>query len=405
MLAIVWIAGGATCYRGQRLSDFNPPPVVFETQPRIEEVIAAVNRTDTITMMQSTSTTVELLNSPVPRLNASLALERPRRFRLRASLPILLGASLDVGSNDELFWMRYPDDGVRQTLLYARHDQFQPQMPGSPLAVDPTWLIEALGLVHIDPNLVQQGPTPRGDGQLELRTRVPTPGGDHDRVLLIDAKRGFVVSQYLYGPNGRLVASATGSEHEYYEEQRVVLPHSVEIHLAASGGSPPVGLQVEVGSYALNQLLGEDPRQFEIPSEGNHQVVDLSRLAGPVTPPPLERGATAAPAPGSTAPGSMAPGATIPGGGGGSYSPAYPPGAASPYRPPPTDRAAIERPHTERNAIAPYGVAPNGVAPHAAAPNGGTWSGQRPAAAPVEPVRQYVPTAAFRPTLRGTERR
>lgn len=394
MLSIVWTAGGATCHRGQRLNDFNPPPVVFETQPRIDEVVAAVNRTDAITKMQSTSTTVELLNSPVPRLNASLALERPRRFRLRASLPILLGASLDVGSNDELFWMRYPDDGVRQTLLYARHDQFQPQMPGSPLPVDPTWLIEALGLVHIDPNLVQQGPTPRGDGQLELRTRVPTPGGDYNRVLMIDGTGGFVVSQYLYGPDGRLVASASGSEHEYYEEQRVVLPHSVEIHLAASGGSPPVGLQVEVGSYALNQLLGEDPRQFEIPSEGNHQVVDLSRLAGPVAPPPLDRGATAA-----QQPRSMGPGAMMPGAGGDGYSPAYPPGAASPYRPPPVDGAAIggtraEGSETDRRAAAPYGP---GL-------HGGTSEDQSQAAAPIEPVRQYVPTAARLPLLRGMRR-
>lgn len=343
LLMIVWTAGGATCHRGQRMSDFNPPPVVFESEPRIEEVIAAVNRADAITMMQSTSTTVKLLDSPVPRLNATLALDRPRRFRLRASLPILLGAGLDVGSNDELFWMRYPDDGVRQTLLYARHDQFQPQMPGSPLPVDPTWLIEALGLVHIDADLVHEGPISRGDGKFEIRTWVPTAGGNYNRVLLVDAERGFVSSQYLYGPDGRLVASATGSEHRYYEEQRVVLPHSVQIHLEPSGGSPPVGLQVEIGSYALNQMLGDDPRQFEIPSEGNHQVVDLSRLSAAVAPPSLQRAPATEAAPAAPE----------------DYPSTYPPGAASPYRPP------------------------------TAAGDGGSGM-----TAPAEPIRDYVPTAA-----------
>lgn len=358
---IVWTAGGATCHRGQRMSDLNPPPVVFEAEPRIDEVVAAVNRTDAITMMQSTSTTVKLLDSPVPRLNASLALERPRRFRLRASLPILLGASLDVGSNDELFWMRYPDDGVRQTLLYARHDQFQPQMPGSPLPVDPTWLIEALGLVHIDPDLVHHGPVLRGDGQLEVRTWVQTAGGNYNRVLFIDKEHGFVSSQYLYGPDGRLVASATGAEHNYYDEHRVVLPHSVHIHLAASGGSPPVGLQVEIGSYALNQLLGDDPRQFEIPSEGNHQVVDLSRLSGIAAPPSPEQAPEAAPGamPGA-APGAMPIDPPL----------VYPPGAASPFRPPGVEQDS-----------------PSGTG------------------APAEPVRQYVPTATHLPTLRGMLRR
>ncbi|WP_164103434.1 hypothetical protein [Candidatus Laterigemmans baculatus] len=350
LLAVVWVAGGATCHRGQRVSDLNPPPVVFESTPRIEEVIAAVNLTDAITQMQSTSTTVELLDSPLPvsRLSATLALERPRRFRLRASLPIMLGAGLDVGSNDETFWMQYPDNGVHQTLLFARHDEFQQRMAGSPLPVDPTWLIEALGLVHIDPELVTEGPVPRGDGALEVRTRVPTASGSYQRVLLIDGAAGFVRGQYLYGPAGELVASASGSEHQYYPEHRVVLPHSVQIQLQPQAG-PPMGLQIEIGSYVLNQLLGEDPRLFEIPT-GSHQVIDLSRLQPSVAPPPL----------GAVPPPGMLPPAALP--------PATPPpGASSPYTPP----------------------------------------GQVPALTPAagEPVRSYVPTASYVPTLRGNQLR
>src|SRR5690606_38538034 len=108
------------------------------------------------------------------------------------------------------------------TLLYARHDEFQQRMTESPLPVDPTWLIEALGLVHIDSNLVNEGPIQRGDGALEVRTRVPTASGTYQRVLLIDSSAGFVSGQYLYGPQGRLIASANASEHRYYPEQRVV---------------------------------------------------------------------------------------------------------------------------------------------------------------------------------------
>lgn len=365
------------------MTDLNPPPVVFETAPRIEEVIAAVNRTDAITQMQSTSTTVELLDSPLPvsRLSATLALERPRRFRLRASLPIMLGAGLDVGSNDELFWMQYPDNGVHQTLLYARHDEFRQQMTHSPLPVDPTWLIEALGLVHIDPELVTEGPVQRGDGALEVRTSVPTASGTYQRVLLIDSSAGFVSGQYLYGPTGELVASANASEHRYYPEHRVVLPHSVQIQLQPKVG-PPMGLQIEIGSYALNQLLGEDPRLFEIPT-GSHQAIDLSRLSPSVAPPPLS---------------GTAPGAAYPLGTPAAGAPQATPLAPGPSPPFPPPGAAIP------GAATPGAAPPGAASPYTPPAIGGAGGGQAESAIS-EPVRSYVPTASYVPTLRGNQLR
>lgn len=283
-LLVVWVAGGATCSNRTRVNDFDPPPTIFRAKPTLEELVAAVNRTDSIEKMQSSSATVELLDSPFPisKLSASLAIQRPRGLRMRASLPIVLGAGLDVGSNDEVFWMRHPD-GMHQTLLYSRHDEYQRNMLGAPIPVPPNWIIEAMGLVHIDPSLVTEGPLERGDGQLELRTQIPTPSGVFQRVLMIDAAGGFVREQYVYTPTGQLVARAAGSDHRFYAGSSVVLPHSVRIHLEPANG-PPLGLSVEIGEYVLNQLLGSDPNMFEMPTEGNVQIVDLARL-GPVLPP------------------------------------------------------------------------------------------------------------------------
>jgi len=84
-----------------------------------------------------------------PSVGADIAVERPRRLRLRARTQ-LLGPELDLGSNDELFWLwaaRMPDSSV----FYARHDQFTTSKARQVLAIEPAWLIEALGLVQIDP--------------------------------------------------------------------------------------------------------------------------------------------------------------------------------------------------------------------------------------------------------------
>ncbi len=266
------------------MTEFNQPPAIFNGTPSVDELIAAVNRTDGVQKMQSTSTTIEMLDSslPISRLSANLALERPRRLRLRAGISFALGSGLDVGSNDDIFWMRYPD-GMQHTLLYARHEEFQHHMLGSPLPVDPTWIIEALGLVHVDRASVQGEVIARGDGKLELRTLVPTASGAYSRILLIDAQGGFVRDQYLYSPDGRLVASASGAEHRFYPDASIVLPHSIRVQLQPIS-APPIGLQIEIGSYVVNQLLGSDPNMFNLPADSNGQEIDLSRLSGTLPP-------------------------------------------------------------------------------------------------------------------------
>jgi hypothetical protein len=232
--------------------------------------------------MQSSSATVALLDSSFPALEATLAIQRPKGLRLRAKMPLMFGSGLDVGSNDEVFWLRHPN-GIHQSLLFARHDEFQRNMLGSPIPVPPPWIIEALGLVHIDPELITEGPLERGDGQVEVRTRIPTASGNYQRVLLVDATGGFVRDQYIYEPGGSLVARATGADHRFYSASNVVLPHSVRIYLEPTGAEP-IGLSIEVGGYALNQLLGSSVDMFEMPTEGNVEMTDLGRLR-PILPP------------------------------------------------------------------------------------------------------------------------
>jgi hypothetical protein len=257
---------------------FPPPPVVLSATPSLEEVTSVVNRTQNIQQLSSNSASVEVLSMPnLPRLSATLNLQRERRFRLRASLPIVLGAGMDLGSNDELFWFEVPE-GISKTLYYARHDQYRQQLKRAVLPVDPTWVMDALGLVQIDPNTVVEGPVRREDGKLEIRNTMNMPDGLYQRVCLIEPSAGYVTHQFLYGPDGTEIARSDASNHVYYDQQLCALPHRVELYLTPSVG-PPLSMRIEVGSYTVNQLLSADPALFTMPTSASN-AVDLTTLSG-----------------------------------------------------------------------------------------------------------------------------
>lgn len=275
---ICFVSGGATCARREVPLPFPPPPVALSPAPTLEEIVGVVNRTQNVQQLSSNSASVQMLSMPsLPRLSATLNLQRERRFRMRASLPIVLGAGMDLGSNDEVFWFEVPE-GISKTLYYARHDQYRQQLNRAILPVDPTWVMDALGLVQIDPNTVVAGPIKRDDGKWEIRSTMAMPGGSYQVVRLVEPNGGYVTDQLLYAPSGKLVAQSQATNHRYYDQQQCALPHRVELNLAPAIG-PPLSMRIEVGSYAVNQLLSGDPQLFTMPASAS-QAVDLTTLNG-----------------------------------------------------------------------------------------------------------------------------
>ncbi|MGC6547747.1 MAG: hypothetical protein ACON5D_00235 [Rubripirellula sp.] len=276
-LLCFFICGGSTCSRQPPASLFPPPPPVFQAMPGLNELTQVMNRTQSITQLSTNSASVEVLSMPdLPRLNATLNLQREKNFRLRASLPIVF-AGIDMGSNSESFWFEVPE-GVSKTLYYARYDQYERQLSRAILPVDPTWMMDALGLVSLDPSAVVAGPITRTDGRLEIRTTQRKADGIYERVCILDPQAGYVTDQFLYSPTGALIARSHAENHGYYSEYQCSIPHRVEIHLTPAAG-PPLSMKIEVGSYAVNQLLSGDPNLFTMPASAP-QKVDLTTLSG-----------------------------------------------------------------------------------------------------------------------------
>ncbi len=162
-----------------------------------------------------------------------------------------------MGSNDQVFWFEVPE-GMSQTLYYAEHEKYRQQIERAILPIDPSWLMDALGLVQLDPSTVVAGPVRRPDGKLEIRSTWAMPHGVYQQVCFIEHPAGHVTEQFLYAPSGALVATSQATNHRYYDEAQCALPHQVTVNLTPAAG-PPLSLRIDIGSYTLNQLISGDP--------------------------------------------------------------------------------------------------------------------------------------------------
>jgi hypothetical protein len=279
ILVVLLAASGASC------PTLHPPfgqpvPVVFPRPPTLQEVIAAVNA-NSVPIQQLQTDSALLSVEGAPSLRASVALQPPRNFRLRAQF-IGMGEVLDLGSNEQLFWALIDAPqlatGVPRAVYYARHDQYRSSAARNLLPIQPSWLIEAFGVVQLDPAAAYEGPYTRGPGQLEIRTRIATPEGDVTKVIVLHDRAAWIMEQHWYDAQGQLIASVLNSNHKLQPAYNVTLPHRIAVRLPP----PNRSFQIAIESYAVNQLYSDPGQLWTMPSFEGYPLVDL---AAPLPPP------------------------------------------------------------------------------------------------------------------------
>jgi hypothetical protein len=264
----LFAASGASCPQFLRQYT-NPLPRVLPPSPTLEQVIEVVNRNSS--QIQSFSTERATLSGPgFPTLRASVAFQRPGRFRLRAETG-LTGAELDLGSNDELFWF-WMRRNQPPAVYYCRHDQFAASQARERLPFDPAWLIEALGVAEIDPGLPHQGPMFLPNDRLRIDTILNTPGGPVTKTTIIDGSQGWILEQHLFDARRRLLASSIASGHRRDPLTNLVMPTVIEINC------PPakLALRIDLGNVEINRLSGNLSALWSMPSYPNAPLIDMA---------------------------------------------------------------------------------------------------------------------------------
>lgn len=273
-LALALASSGATCT--QRLRGPVPlgdpaAPSVLTAGASAAQIVAAVNaNTGRVHSYVAPNASISLPSLPVaPLLSGNIAYERPRRFRLRAGT-VLSGSEVDIGSNDERFWM-WSKRNEPPAMLHARHDQYAASAARGALPIEPSWLVEALGLVTVDQAAASATALPRGNGLVELRWSAQGPSGLTQRVMVVDAARAWVVEQHVYDAAGQLLASARAERFRYFEQAQASLPQVVHVSVPAAG----LDLRIDVGTPSVNVVPGDANQLWAMPVIQGCPQVDL----------------------------------------------------------------------------------------------------------------------------------
>ncbi len=272
---------GASC--PQMVQQYtNPLPRILPPSPTLEQVIAAVNQNNS--QIQSFSTNqASISGRGFPALRASVAFQRPQRFRLRAELGVLGSTELDLGSNDDLFWF-YVKRNQPPALYYCRHDQFAASPARQMTPFEPAWLIEALGVAEFDPALPHQLTCLPND-KLRIDTIRNTPDGPVTKVTFLDGSQGYILEQRLYDAHRQLLARSVASGHRRDPASNLVMPTAVQIFC------PPAQLEmrIDLGNVQINRLSGEATALWTMPSYPDAPLVDLANFQPPAAPVAIRR--------------------------------------------------------------------------------------------------------------------
>lgn len=248
------------------------PQVLMENATR-EQIVSVVNQNSA--KVQSLTVTGAAITIPdslgLPILTGNIAAERPGLFRLTAGTSF--GQEIDLGSNEELFWL-WARRNQPPAVYICRHAQFANSAIRQVMPVEPKWFLAALGIVDIELSSVFDGPvaSPRGSGMVELRTWLPSTGGTLQRVLVIDARRAWVLEQHIYDQSGTtLLASAIAESHRYYPVEQVSLPERLSIRLPTAG----IALKINLGEVRINQLAGDRAQLWTLPTFEGYPQYDL----------------------------------------------------------------------------------------------------------------------------------
>ncbi|MGL4513868.1 MAG: hypothetical protein ACRCT8_12325 [Lacipirellulaceae bacterium] len=272
---------GASCAprMGKPFSFSGPQaPVVLSGAPTAADVVRVVNdNTARITTYQAPQASVALSGaSAIPILSGSIAAERPNRFRMRA-VTALTGPEVDLGSNEERFWV-WARRNEPPGLYTARHSEFATSEARRQLPFDPLWLVDALGMATLDPGATYQGPFPRADGSLELRSQGATPSGSMQRVIVVEKGTGVLREQHLYDGAGSLLASVVADRLRYDPVAQASYPEKVTVQIPAA----QMGLVVTTGPVVLNAPIADGGQLWQMPQIAGVPVVDLGAGAPPL---------------------------------------------------------------------------------------------------------------------------
>jgi len=178
------------------------------------------------------------INSQTFGLGGTLFAEKPRNFRLKAS--VVSKDEADIGSNAQEFWFWIARNPEPRQYYCTYRDLDEGRVQMMPLPIQPEWVMETLGLANYGPADKYQLELDKDGKTLRLIEKARSPSGQPVRKVIVmnrkeaDARAGQPqVTAYLLldDATGQEVCSAHITAVKVFNG--VVLPSKLELRMPA----------------------------------------------------------------------------------------------------------------------------------------------------------------------------
>jgi hypothetical protein len=250
-------------------NDFGP---AMPVNAPVEEVVRRVNANiERLQAWRSNDVRISGQSLPV-HLGGHIAVEAPRNFRLTAGI-LGMDEEADFGSNSDWFWFwvkRGNANGQPSYVYQAKHEDVQNSQMLSQIPFQPDWLMEALGVVPIDPQHVTLRAEPHSQSVNLISERLSPSGQSIKQVIRVDLRRGIVLSHSLYDINGNLIACARLDKHYPDKATGIPMPHLIALEWPQAD----LKINLEIGQIDVNPT-SIPPQNWVVPRKPYYPAFDI----------------------------------------------------------------------------------------------------------------------------------
>ncbi|MFV0446787.1 MAG: hypothetical protein ACK5Q5_24715 [Planctomycetaceae bacterium] len=210
---------------------------------------------------------------PLMKASGTVIVEAPHSFRMRVSNPLGGGDELDVGSNNDEFWL-WTKGQEPPAILMAKHEDLGPALNHFKIPFQPDWIMEVLGVVPIEAEEYELR-SPPNSRLLELVSYSRAVTGQRvQKVIRVDPKRGQVTAHELWGENNKLIARAEFSDHRADKQTQVLMPRKIRVHWPEADLNLGITLDhVEINPPQLPELV------WTMPTKPGCRTIDMGAYA------------------------------------------------------------------------------------------------------------------------------
>jgi len=241
---------------------------VLPPNPTVEQVVEHVNaNVDKVQGYRAGSVRIRANN--LPGLSGHLVVARDHRLRLEVTS--LAGKEVDLGSNDEVFWLwarRNEPAGV----YYAAHADMGVARQKLPMPFEPEWLMEALGVMPLSAEDVRlEGASGKGSIKLVSHHQL-SDGQQIQKVIAVDPCRGTVMEHSIYDAHGQLMVRALLQDYRLDTTTGAMLAR----HIKLDWPQAKMSLAMDLGNVEVNPPA-MPAKVWEMPVVPGCPLVDLGR--------------------------------------------------------------------------------------------------------------------------------